>query len=105
VPDEHAYYKEDAGKLLLGAFEPRAKAWGMGGIPEDFCFDSLQEDFGHFEPILSAAMARLPMLEEVGISTFFNGPESFTPDGMYHLGESHQVAGLYVAAGKLELYI
>ncbi|MFN6952329.1 MAG: NAD(P)/FAD-dependent oxidoreductase, partial [Albidovulum sp.] len=56
VPDECAYYKEDAGKYLLGAFEPDAKPWGMNGIPEDFCFDQLPEDFEHFEPILERAV-------------------------------------------------
>ena len=64
VPDECAYYKEDAGKILLGAFEPNAKPWGMDGIPADFCFDELQEDFDHFEPILEAACNRMPMLAE-----------------------------------------
>ena len=54
VPDECAYYKEDAGKMLLGAFEPNRKPWAMNGIPEDFCFDQLPEDFDHFEPILEA---------------------------------------------------
>ena len=56
IPDECAYYKEDAGKMLLGAFEPNAKPWGMDGIPEDFSFDSLPDDFDHFEPVLEAAM-------------------------------------------------
>lgn len=79
VPDECAYYKEDAGKILLGAFEPRAKPWGMAGIPEDFCFDQLPEDFDHFEPVLERAVARMPLLGQAGIHTFFNGPESFTP--------------------------
>ncbi|MEL6701678.1 MAG: FAD-dependent oxidoreductase, partial [Pseudomonadota bacterium] len=62
VPDECAYYKEDAGKMLLGAFEPKAKPWAMDGIPADFEFDQLPEDFDHFEPILEAAVNRLPML-------------------------------------------
>ena len=88
VPDECAYYKEDAGKMLLGAFEPVAKPWGMGGIPEDFCFDQLPEDFDHFEPILEKAVNRLPLLATAGIHTFFNGPESFTPDDRYYLGEA-----------------
>ena len=88
VPDECAYYKEDAGKMMLGAFEPKAKPWGMAGIPEEFEFDQLPEDFDHFEPILAAACARLPILAETGIHTFFNGPESFTPDDRYYLGES-----------------
>ncbi|MDH5558398.1 MAG: FAD-binding oxidoreductase, partial [Alphaproteobacteria bacterium] len=74
VPDECAYYKEDAGKLLLGAFEPGSKPWGMDGIPEDFCFDELPEDVDHFAPVLEAAMNRLPILESSGIRTFFNGP-------------------------------
>ena len=73
VPDECAYYKEDAGKMLLGAFEPNAKPWAMDGIPADFEFDQLPEDFDHFEPILEAAVNRMPMLAEAGIHTFFNG--------------------------------
>jgi glycine cleavage system T protein len=99
VPDECAYYKEDAGKYLLGAFEPNAKPWGMNGIPEDFCFDQLQEDFDHFEPILERAVSRLPMLAEAGIHTFFNGPESFTPDDAYNLGLSSELDNYWVAAG------
>ncbi len=99
VPDECAYYKEDAGKILLGAFEPVAKPWGMNGIREDFCFDQLPEDFDHFEPILANAVARMPILAETGIHTFFNGPESFTPDDRYYLGEAPEVAGYWVAAG------
>lgn len=99
VPDECAYYKEDAGKYLLGAFEPNAKPWGMAGIPEDFCFDQLPEDFDHFEPILERAVNRLPVLAEAGIHTLFNGPESFTPDDAYNLGQSLEVDNFWVAAG------
>jgi 4-methylaminobutanoate oxidase (formaldehyde-forming) len=99
VPDECAYYKEDAGKMMLGAFEPRAKPWGMEGIPEDFCFDSLPEDFEHFEPILEKAMSRVPLFQSAGIHTFFNGPESFTPDDRYYLGEAPELRGYWVAAG------
>ena len=99
VPDECAYYKEDAGKMLLGAFEPRAKPWGMDGIPHDFEFDSLPEDFEHFEPILEQAMNRVPFFQNAGIHTFFNGPESFTPDDRYYLGEAPELRGYWVAAG------
>ncbi|MHA1568461.1 MAG: GcvT family protein, partial [Alphaproteobacteria bacterium] len=99
VPDECAYYKEDAGKFLLGAFEPNAKPWGMNGIPEDFCFDQLPEDFDHFEPILERAVNRMPMLAEAGIHTFFNGPEAFTPDNSYYLGEALTLGNYFVAAG------
>ncbi|MEM7668452.1 MAG: FAD-dependent oxidoreductase [Pseudomonadota bacterium] len=99
VPDECAYYKEDAGKMLLGAFEPVAKPWGMNGISEDFCFDQLPEDFDHFEPILEQAVNRMPMLGEAGIHTFFNGPESFTPDDRYYLGQAPNLDGFWVAAG------
>ena len=99
VPDECAYYKEDAGKILLGAFEPKAKPWGMDGIPADFCFDQLPEDFDHFEPILEAAVNRMPILAKAGIHTFFNGPESFTPDDRYYLGEAPELTGYWVAAG------
>ena len=99
VPDECAYYKEDAGKMLLGAFEPNSKPWGMNGIPEDFEFDSLPEDFDHFEPILERAVERLPVLATAGIQTFFNGPESFTPDDRYILGEAPELKNFFVAAG------
>ena len=99
VPDECAYYKEDAGKMMLGAFEPNSKPWAMDGIPDDFEFDQLPEDFDHFEPILEMAVNRMPMLGEAGIHTFFNGPESFTPDDAYHLGLAPEMDNVWVAAG------
>ncbi len=99
VADECSYFKEDAGKLLLGCFEPEAKPWGQNGIPPDFCFDSLPEDFDHFEPILDMAVKRVPALAETGIQLFFNGPESFTPDDRYLLGETPEVRGLFCACG------
>ncbi|MEP2530249.1 FAD-dependent oxidoreductase [Shimia sp.] len=99
VPDECAYYKEDAGKMMLGAFEPNAKPWAMKGIPESFEFDQLPEDFDHFEPILEWAVERMPMLGTAGIHTFFNGPESFTPDDAYHLGLAPEMDNVWVAAG------
>lgn len=99
VLDEYTYYKEDAGKILFGAVEPKAKPWGMNGIPESFCFDQLSEDFAHFEPIVEKALKRVPMLATAGIRTFFNGPESFTPDDQYHLGEAPGVRGYWVACG------
>ncbi len=98
-PDNCAYFKEDAGKLLLGAFEPHAKPWALAGIPADFEFGELPDDFAHFEPILEAAVRRLPALGSVGVRKFFNGPESFTPDVRYLLGETPDVRRLYVAAG------
>jgi 4-methylaminobutanoate oxidase (formaldehyde-forming) len=99
VPDECAYYKSDAGKMMIGAFEPKAKPWGMGGIREDFEFDTLPEDWDHFQPILEAAMERMPLFQTAGIHTFFNGPESFTPDDRYYLGEAPELGGYWVAAG------
>ena len=98
-PDNCAYFKEDAGKLLVGWFEPVAKPWGMQGIPESFCFDSLPDDLEHIEPLLASAMQRLPALAHTGINLFFNGPESFTPDDRYLLGETPEVRNLFVAAG------
>ena len=99
VPDECAYYKSDAGKMMIGAFEPKAKPWGMNGIREDFMFDTLPEDWDHFQPILEQAMNRLPLFETAGIHTFFNGPESFTPDDRYYLGQAPEVKGYWIAAG------
>lgn len=97
--DGCAYVKEDAGKLLIGAFEPNAKPWGMNGIPEDFCFDELPEDFDHFAPVLEAMMHRVPKLGQAGIRKFFNGPESFSPDQRYLLGEAPNLRNFFVAAG------
>jgi 4-methylaminobutanoate oxidase (formaldehyde-forming) len=102
--DARAYVKAEAGKLLVGWFEPVAKPWGMprrdgGGIPVDFSFGTLPADLDHIAPLLEAAVHRVPVLEEVGIQLFFNGPESFTPDDRYLLGETPEVAGLFVACG------
>jgi 4-methylaminobutanoate oxidase (formaldehyde-forming) len=98
-PGGCAYYKEDAGKILLGAFEGNARAWGMDGIPEDFSFDELPGDMDHFMPVLEGAMHRVPALENVGLRKFFCGPESFTPDVRYYLGETPEVRNFFVAAG------
>lgn len=100
-PDGYVYFKEDAGKLLVGAFEPLAKPWPAPAqpIPEGFCFDQLPEDWDHFEPALRNAVHRMPVLEETGIQLFFCGPESFTPDDRYILGEAPGVRGFFVAAG------
>ena len=93
------YAKEDAGKLLVGVFEPVAKPWAVDGIPDDFEFGELPEDWDHFMPFLEDAMRRLPALARVGIRKFFCGPESFTPDDRYHLGEAPELRGFFVAAG------
>ena len=70
------YIKEDAGKLLVGVFEPNAKPAFMNTnrVPDDFSFAELPEDFDHFEPYLMNAIKRIPMLEKTGIRKFFNGP-------------------------------
>ena len=99
VPDECTYYKEDAGKLMVGAFEPIAKPWGGGGIDDEHAFVTLPEDMDHFEPILANAINRVPLLETAGIQLFFNGPESFTPDNRYYLGEAPEVKNLFMATG------
>ena len=97
--DACAYYKYDAGRLLIGAFEPHARPWAMEGIPEDFCFDEIAGSLEHFEPILEQAMVRVPALESAGLQTFFCGPESFTPDVRYHVGQAPELDNCFVAAG------
>ncbi len=98
--DKCAYYREDAGSLLVGAFEPNAVPWGQHGVPEDFAFEELE---GHldeqFLPVLEDAMERVPMLADVGWRSFFCGPESFTPDDQFHMGEAPELKGFYVACG------
>jgi 4-methylaminobutanoate oxidase (formaldehyde-forming) len=97
--DACAYFKEDAGKLLVGWFEPVAKPWGMDGIPDSHCFETLPEDIPHIEPLLEASIRRVPLLGKAGIQLFFTGAESFTPDDRYLLGETPEVRNLFVAAG------
>jgi heterotetrameric sarcosine oxidase gamma subunit len=99
VPDECTYYKEDAGKLMIGAFEPKAKPWGTAGIDDEHAFVTLPEDMDHFEPILASAINRVPLLETAGIQLFFNGPESFTPDVRYYLGEAPELKNCFMATG------
>ncbi|MEL6374632.1 MAG: FAD-dependent oxidoreductase [Pseudomonadota bacterium] len=99
VPDECAYFKEDAGKLLVGFFEPVAKPWAVDGIPHDASFTTLEDDWDHVAPQLEQALERVPLLANTGIHTFFNGPESFTPDDRYLLGEAPELRNFYVAAG------
>ena len=88
VPDESAYIKEEAGKLLIGFFEPRGKALPDSKIPEDSEFLNLPDDWEHLARELELAAERLPILKRIGLHTFFNGPESFTPDGRWVLGEA-----------------
>lgn len=97
--DAGAYFKEDAGKLLVGGFELNAKPWALDGIPEDFCFDEIAGDMDHFMPVIEGAMARVPRLGQVGIRKFFNGPESFTPDQRYLMGPAPDLKNFWVAAG------
>ena len=98
-PSACNYFKEDAGKLLVGMFEPVAKPWGMQGIPKDLEFETLPQDIEHIEPQLDLAMKRIPLLARTGIQTFFNGPESFTPDNRYMLGPAPELDNFFVAAG------
>jgi len=98
-PDDTAYFREDTEKLMVGFFEPGAKPWGMAGIPEDFAFGRLPEDWDHLGPFIEMAARRVPLLRDVGIKLFFNGPESFTPDDRYILGEAPDLRGYFVAAG------
>jgi len=98
-PDNFTYVKPEPGKLLVGWFEEVAKPWGMGGVPKDFAFGHLPDDMEHVEPLLERAMQRIPLLGQTGIRLLFNGPESFTPDDRYLLGEAPELPGLFVAAG------
>ena len=95
------YLKEDAGKMLVGIFEPNAKPAfkDKGRVPEDFSFGEFPDDFDHFEPYLEKSFQRLPMLETAGIRKFFSGPESFTPDTQYLLGETSEVNNLFACCG------
>ena len=98
-PNNYTYFKEETGKIMAGFFEPKAKIWNLDGIPRDFCFGTLPEDWNHLGPIFEAACRRMPALADAGLQLFFNGPEAFTPDGTFYLGESPEVDRCFVAAG------
>ncbi len=98
-PTNYTYFKEETGKIMAGFFEPRAKVWNLDGIPRDFTFGTIPEDWDHVGPIFERSIHRVPALADVGIQLFFNGPEAFTPDGVYYLGESPEVEQLFIAAG------
>lgn len=98
-PDGYIYFKEEVGGLLMGGFEPEAKPWNKDIIPDDFEFGMLPDDWDQFQILMDNALIRVPSLEKTGIKTFMNGPESFTPDLNYILGEAPQVRGFFVGAG------
>lgn len=93
------YWKEDAGKLLFGFAHFNAKPWAVDGVPADFCFDSLPFVEEDVMEVLELAMNRVPLLQETGIRTFFNGPESYSYDGRFTLGEAPDVSGYFILAG------
>ncbi|WP_426417770.1 GcvT family protein [Aestuariirhabdus sp. LZHN29] len=97
--DKGVYFKEDAGKLLVGWFEHNARGCPMDRISEDFCFDEFPCELDHIEEYLMRGVETFPPLGETGIRTFFNGPESFTPDNLHLLGPTPEVDNFYVACG------
>ncbi|MDB4583290.1 FAD-dependent oxidoreductase [Draconibacterium sp.] len=97
--DSHLYIRDDSGGLLVGCFEPIGKAIDPDKIGEDFAFQLLPEDWDHFEPMLENAMHRLPCLADADVRMLLNGPESFTPDGSFLLGESAETGGLFLGCG------
>jgi glycine cleavage system aminomethyltransferase T/glycine/D-amino acid oxidase-like deaminating enzyme len=98
-PDGFIYYKEEVGGLLMGGFEPVAKPWRMEPIPNTFQFQLLDEDWDQFEPLMKNAIHRTPCLETAPVKMLLNGPESFTPDGNFILGEAPELRGYFVCAG------
>ena len=97
--EAYGYYREEGGGLLVGMFEPVAKAWALDGTPRDSAFAVLPPDWDRMAPFLEVAMRRFPALEDAGIRTLFCGPESFTDDLSPMLGESPEVDDLYLACG------
>ncbi len=99
-PDGYIYVKEEVGGLVVGGFEPVAKPWvAPSEIPYPFEFQLLEEDWEHFSVLMESAMRRIPALEQTGIRKFYNGPESFTPDNQFLLGEAPGLRGYFVGAG------
>lgn len=97
--DSHLYIRDDSGGLLVGCFEPVGKPIAPGVLDAGFEFGLLPEDWDHFEPMMVNAMHRLPVLETAEVRTLLNGPESFTPDGTFMLGETAETRGLFLGCG------
>ncbi|HAR53132.1 FAD-dependent oxidoreductase [Roseovarius nubinhibens] len=98
-PDRLTYYKEEVGGLVMGGYEPNPIPWAKTGIPKGFHYSLLDSNFDHFEQLMELALGRVPALESAGIKTLTNGPESFTPDGNFIIGESPELRNFYVGAG------
>ena len=99
-PDGWTYFKEEVGGLVVGGFEPEAKPWrSPDDLPYPFEFQLLEEDWDHFSVLMDEALVRVPALAETGIRKFYNGPESFTPDNQFLLGEAPELDGFFVGAG------
>ncbi|OWV68684.1 FAD-dependent oxidoreductase [Rhizobium sp. R339] len=98
-PDRLTYYKEEVGGIVMGGYEPNPIAWAEKGIPEGFHYTLLDSNFEHFEQIMEQALGRVPALENVGVKQLLNGPESFTPDGNFILGEAPELKNFFVGAG------
>jgi 4-methylaminobutanoate oxidase (formaldehyde-forming) len=98
-PDRLTYYKEEVGGLVMGGYEPNPRLWNGGAPAGDFEFSLLDNDLEHFEPIMQLALGRVPALAEVGVRSFINGPESFTPDGNFILGAAPETRGVFIGAG------
>ncbi|MCK5363877.1 MAG: FAD-dependent oxidoreductase, partial [Gammaproteobacteria bacterium] len=98
-PDRLTYYKEEVGGLVMGGYEPNPLSWAADGIPDGFHFTLLDSNWDHFEQLMTLALPRVPALETAGVKQLLNGPESFTPDGNFILGEAPEVAGYFVGAG------
>jgi sarcosine dehydrogenase len=97
--DRLIYFKEEVGGLVMGGYEPDPKPWAEDGIPEGFRFALLDPDWDHFEQLMQQALARVLALETAGVKQLINGPESFTPDGNFILGEAPEARGFYLACG------
>ncbi len=99
-PDGYTYFKEEVGGLVVGGFEPQAKPWvSPDQLPYPFEFKLLDEDWEHFSVLMESALHRIPVLAGTGIKKFYNGPESFTPDNQFILGEAAGLRNFFVAAG------
>ena len=98
-PGRSAYIREEAGKLMVGLFEREARPWGLDGIPVDFSFSDIPPDWERMYPHIERAMRRIPCLLDTGIKLLFCGPESFTPDHNYLMGEAPELRNFFVAAG------
>ncbi|MEM7441335.1 MAG: FAD-dependent oxidoreductase [Pseudomonadota bacterium] len=99
-PEESWYVRQERDGLILGPYEKNAQVWSVDGVPPEFGADLMPPDLDRVEPIIEAAMARIPALETGGVKSVINGPITFTPDANPLIGPAHGLRNAWLLTGS-----